>query len=398
MTDIIQSSTTNPAFLFENKAIIGIPSLAFNYGNNAFAYRDLIRQDQDGQSYLDVENIIGKLSRRNYLQTQLNIDLFRIHFKMKDWYLSISSSEKMNIKLGYSRDLVELAWYGNANKIGQTMDLAPELNMTYYRELSFGVGYKKESWQMGARFKYLTGIADLASSDESITLYTDEAHYAITVETDFLLNSAGVNNFLKDPLQAAFSFSNSGFAMDLGGTYQFNEKWSMAASIVNLGFIRWKDDVTNYSSRGSFTFQGIELESLFEEESFSFDELQDSLEANFGLKENQDPYTSHLVPRLYVSTAYSFRTTSQVSALFYGEIFDGFQPAMALHYQEQVNAYFSIGASYSIKNKTYANFGLSTVISYWKMQAFFVSDNFVSVFIPKRSKSVNFRAGINFRL
>jgi hypothetical protein len=213
-----------------------------------------------------------------------------------------------------------------------------------------------------------------------------------------LVNSAGVNNFLKDPLQAALNFSNSGFAIDLGGTYQFNDKWSMAASIINMGFIRWKDDVTNYSSNGSFTFEGIELESLFEDETFSFDELLDTLEENLGLKESHNAYNSPLVPRIYLSGSFSPRASSQINVLFYGEVFDGFQPAMAVHYQESFNKYFSLGISYSIKNKTYANFGMSTVVSFWKMQAFFVSDNFVGVFIPKKSKSVNFRAGINFRL
>ena len=41
----------------------------------------------------------------------------------------------------------------------------------------------------------------------------------------------------------AFFGGNNGFGLDLGGTYEINEKWTASASFLDVGTVFYKNDV-----------------------------------------------------------------------------------------------------------------------------------------------------------
>ena len=44
-----------------------------------------------------------------------------------------------------------------------------------------------------------------------------------------------------------------------GSFYDYSDKIMLSASIIDLGFIRWKSNINRFEAEGSFTFQGFDL-------------------------------------------------------------------------------------------------------------------------------------------
>lgn len=398
MQEVAQASVTNPAFFPEKKLVIGLPSFASNYGNNAFAYNDLIRKTAGDTTILDVDNVIDKLENRNILQNQTSIELLRVHFRLvENLYAAVLLNEFFTTKFKYSRDLIDLLWNGNAGSIGRNTAINPDLRTAYYRELGLGLGYRWGKFRIGIQGKFLAGLADITTTRENTTVFTDPDTYAITIRTDYQINTAGIDNFKADPLNAALSLKNKGVALDAGLAYRVH-KWEVAASIINLGFIQWQDDVRNYSNQESLLYDGIGLNSYFDDGDFNFDNLLDSLKNTFRPKETYENYRSHLVPETYFSISYHPSPFLSLGTLWYTDWLEDPQHAFTACANIAMNQVLKVGLSYSVKNQTYNNVGLALMMEAGKVQAFLVSDNFVNTFIPKSVKNVNFRWGINFQI
>ena len=69
-------------------------------------------------------------------------------------------------------------------------------------------------------------------------------------------------------LNRAFLSGNLGLGIDLGTTYEINEKWIASASFIDLGAIFHTKDVESYTIIGEYTLDGIEL--LFPPNTWSF--------------------------------------------------------------------------------------------------------------------------------
>ena len=398
MREVAQATVTNPALFPEKKMVISLPSFASNYGNNAFTYRDLIKKTTGDSTILDIDNVIDKLEGRNILQNQTSIELLRVHFRLhKNLYASVVMNEFFNTQFSYSRDLVEFLWNGNAGSTGRRIALNPDLHAVYYREMGLGLGYRWGNLRIGVNGKFLSGLANITTANENTTIFTDPETYAITIATDYQVNTAGIENFRADALSAALNLKNKGVALDVGLAYQVR-KWEVSASFINYGFIRWQDDVINYANQGNFQYDGIGLSNYFDAGDFSFDQLLDSLKNTFRPKETHAGYKSNLVPKTYFSAVYHHNPFLSFGALMYTDWLREPQHALTSYASFAINQIWNIGFSYSIKNQTYNNVGLSLRVGKGNVQAFLVSDNFINTLMPKSAKNVNFRWGINFQI
>lgn len=394
MDQVIQSNVTNPALFTEDTLVIALPGMAYNYGNNAFTFKNLIKK-QSGRNVLDIENVLPKLHKRNVLQNQLNIDLLRIQLRVKKLFFTFLISEKMSIKFNYSKDLIDLLWNGNASRVGETISVGPSIHARYYRELGLGIGTNVNRWILGARIKLLVGLADLDTKNDEVFVYTNPEAYQTMVTTNFVFNTSGEDKFLDKPFSGAMNFNNRGIAADLGVTFEPNTAWKFSASINNFGFIKWKDDISNYRSNASFSYDGLHINNFFEMDTFKTKHLIDTLKSTFLPKVSSYSYRSYQIPRMYLSGRYTINQRYSAGLLLYTEIYRNEEPALNAYLQRRFGRLFSIGVSYSIKNRLYNNWGLSATYTKKKFQAFFVTDNFFNVFNIKDSKNINFRAGIN---
>ena len=54
-----------------------------------------------------------------------------------------------------------------------------------------------------------------------------------------------------------------GLGLDIGATYDLTDRIVVSAAITDLGFIRWKKDVTNLKANNQFEFSGLNMLDFF---------------------------------------------------------------------------------------------------------------------------------------
>ena len=177
---------------------------------------------------------------------------------------SANITEHVQGRQRYDGSIFQLAIAGN--EPGQTLQFGNfETDAIHYRE--FGLGFNRsflpdeneeDKLVVGTRVKYLFGLANVQTqyADVSLTTGTEEELYALTTRANVHVNTSGLGLLEEDQEAYIYNTQNTGFGIDLGGTYQLNDRISFAASVINLGAITWKEDARSYTSNGSFTFSG----------------------------------------------------------------------------------------------------------------------------------------------
>ncbi len=409
MKDVYQSNYTNPALRGRTRGNISLlSSVQVNVRNTGFTYDQLITQSirQEGdKKILSYEDMYANLNLKgkDYLHFETSIDALVVAFKVGKNRFSLNATEHIQGRFGYGNGLFQLLAEGNTPGETITMD-GYKLNGTHYRE--FGIGYNRDFLEnklvVGTRIKLIHGLSNVKTEklDARFTTGTEDELYEITAAADVMIRTSGTSLGNEDLLNAyLLNTKNAGFGIDLGATYQFDDKLSFAASIINLGMINWKTDVRSYSFKGTFVFSGIENDSLFLGSGFNFEpsELMDSLKNAFEVQEDSiSAYRSGLPGQTYLTTYYKVGQYTTASATLYADfIASGFHPAMSLGIQQQVGRWFNVTGTYSLLGRSFNNLGLGFSIKSGGFQLYAATDNVFSVVFPTAIKTANIRTGIN---
>ena len=406
MDAVPQRLYTNPAFMPANTFYIGLPILSsqyFNFSNSGFKYSDLIKHRGDSL-YIDYENMLGKLAENNYFSLAFQPDLLSFGFKIKKNYFSFNATEKVNFRFRYPKNFMEFIWKGNGALLGEEVNLNFGLNFSHYRE--YGIGFSREindKLTVGGKLKYLYGMENIWTERFDVSVTTDPSYFAITGKSDIKINTSRLDSNSTNNINFvdyAFKRKNRGAGIDLGGVYKYNDKFTFSASVIDLGFIKWKN-ATNYQSNdpnGSFIYQGMDFNELFSNDSTKNpgEEIVDSLAKAFKIDTVHNNYTTHLSSQIYLGTSYSFTEKINAGIVLYGQIFDkSFHPGVALSYNQKVGRWLSFSASYSIYNRSYNNVGLGLALKGGPVQFYIASDNLLGAVFPQNTKNLHVHFGIN---
>ena len=404
LRDTWQSSKTNPAFITDNKFHYGMPSLYYNVAHTGPSYNEVVVKSTDGENVLDIDAVLKTLADDNQLFSNFEVETTSVSFGIKNIRFSFNHAFKFNSFMDYPKDLVDLAWNGNSQFIGETVEFGPDTQAFAYNEFGFGAAMKFSNISAGARVKILTGVGDVSTDRTSASLYTDPDIYQLTFDTDYRINTSsflaydGNGDFSLD--FGDFTFDdivspNLGFAIDLGATIQLN-KLELSASVIDLGSIKWSQNTKNYTSQGNYTYEGLNISDIIKDDDVSFEQTLDTLAEIFDFTESSKSYSTMLPSKIYLSGTYDINDLFKVGGLFYSEVYRGRMfPAFAASASVKLGKTFSFGAVYAIRNKTYNNIGLNTIIKLGPVQIFAVTDNIVAAFRPYDSRNANARIGLN---
>src|SRR4051812_15377540 len=310
MNVIPQRTYSNPAFIPKaSKMYVGLPLLSseqLSIRNSGFKYSDVIKHGDDDSLHLDFDNMISKLSTNNYLSINYNPDILSFGIVANKNFFSFNITEKIDIRFRYPKAFMEFLWKGNGAYLDKEMQFNFGLDFSHYRE--YALGYAREindKLSVGAKVKYLYGMESFNIKRSDISLYTSSEDYAITAKANIEINSCGIISDSTSPdfsvSQYAFKRKNSGMGIDLGAAYKVTEKWTLSASMLDLGFINWKDNPTNYVSHdqnAKFTYNGFELNQLINSDSSSTKDigkaLGDSLSKIFKIDTLHKSYKTNL--------------------------------------------------------------------------------------------------------
>lgn len=409
MPELWQASKTNPAFLANQGSLtIALPGIHNTLFFTGPTYGEVV-VEQNGETVLNVDNLIAALEDRNLLRENLEIETLGAYFRMGSVVLGLQHSVKFNAFLNYPKTLPELIWNGNAQYIGETIDLNHNLEINSYNEFALSGALSFNQLNLGARVKLLTGIGDVSTERNDASLFTDDEFYQLTFSADYLLNTSSILDYQSyNDFNAEFNFgrlegnqlftSNFGYGLDLGAQLQL-ERLSLAASVLDIGQINWTENVTNYSAVGDFTYDGLDIAAALTGDSVSLDQALDTIAQIFDFRADSTSYTTTLPTKVYLSGSFDLTDKWTIGALVFSEFYRGeLFNTFALSARGEVLNWLSVGVTYAVVQNTYANIGLNTAFKLGPMQLFAATDNVIAAFDPENSRYFNFRAGLNVAL
>lgn len=433
MHAIPQAIHTNPALFYKCRTYIELPvisSIRYSYGNSGFGYHDALHYGTGAQSdsiIIDIDNLDKKMKKRNYIRNDYSVNLLGAGFRIKDYYFHFNISNHGETRVGLPGDLISLkdGNWDSSEEVPRDIDLGGlGVHASDYIQFAAGVSKKiEEGFSIGITAKYLMGSASLITRRSELDIRTEadpivldvSSRYRIyssfpvniTYSTLGIVETVNFDNSLDDPVGDFIFNKNRGFALDAGVLYDYSEEITLSASIIDLGFIRWKSNINRFESEGSFTFRGFDLlqYSTGTDETELFQALLDSIQDSWQFTNSNDPFFSFLTTKIYLGGLYKLNEKIAFGALLRTEIFDR-RPHFALTLSANFNPvkFFSGTVSYSIMNNKLYQLGLGFSVGGPGAQLFFVSDHIPVRFVrevntglifPYNARIVNFRIGVN---
>lgn len=402
LSGLNQSNWANPSFFNNDRLVISLPSFFYNLSHTGATVNQLIHINNAGEKVFDLGRVLPEFDDTNVVKANINLSTFGIAYQVEKWQLSFRHEVWHSAYSKYSKDLLELAWNGNAQYLDETVEFAPDASLTSYHSLGFGAAYQlADKFTLGARVKWLNGIANLSTPSSDASVLTDANVYELTFETDFQINSSSLLD-IDGLTDVAFRmkylsiFNNPGLAIDLGASWQINDNLQVGASVLDIGQIKWKTKVRNYTTTGTHVYEGLNLSHIIRSDSISFAGTLDTLAEILGFDETNFNYTTQLPHRYLLSGSYRANEDWLFGILLYGENFrNEFTPGLALSARARINEQLLLGGHYTIRNQTYFNFGFSAIYLWRFVQFYLVTDNILTGFLPYSSQQANGRIGAN---
>jgi len=434
-----QANQANPAFRPSSKVFIGLPVISnINIGinNNLTSLSNLfqtlpgtdsimtpLHPDYDRTAFLD------KMGKRGYFSTDLTIQLLGVGFTVNnDWYIDLGLSQKAFASVYVPKDLFTFLLEGNESFIGSSIDLSG-FGMEAYQYLEMSAGISKNimpNLRVGGRFKLLFGGIGASLDNRRLEIDVNE-DFSHTLHTDMTLNLNGpmevltdADNLIEDivfnedinPFEIILNGKNTGVAFDLGATYDLMQNLTFSASIIDLGFLRWKSNTFNLEANNRFSFDGFDVSGVINGDK-SFDEMLeqflDSLKSSFDLTDGESYFNTGVTTKMYLGAFYKPVKFFGVGLLSRSAINNKHvSQSLSLSANLYAGDALSTSLTYTMTNRSYNNLGFGFAVKFGGPQFYFVADQIPVNWIrfensegrfagiaPDRIDFFNFRFGLN---
>ncbi len=421
MDGIPQSSYSNVAMNPQPRLYIGMPGISSHYNGFAhtgFALQDFLRKDDMDNFYWDEDNLIGTLKNRNFFTMDLQHELLAFGFLTGRDYFSFNATEKVGGRFGYSKDFMTLLIKGNNHFIEEAREAdfsGIGMDFIHYRE--FAAGYSRQwtdNFSAGLRAKVLFGMSNVWFERNNFSLHTHPDSYALLLNADMVVNvsspspfspldsitDGGDFDFDFDEMDYITNTQNMGFGLDLGMVYRPNDRFTLALSALDLGYIDWSQGVENFTMKGEFEFDGVDLNDFFgndDDNGNGFEELLDSLKNVFDIEEPAKNYRSFLGPKIFLSGGYDLSPRHKMGLLARADFYQGeMYPSFTASYNfKPVNA-IGFSLAYSVIHWNYNNLGAGFNLNLGPLQIYAVADNIFGAMRPHTIQTANLHFGVNW--
>ncbi len=396
-----------PGTLPEEGLVVQLPSIDIGLYNSGFSYNDLVGSTTNGVTELDIDGTLNKMADENTLMIQGAIQTLGVGWKMKNLWVEVGHNVRYENFLDYPKDLFGVFFQGNAPYIGKTANLGLKVNSMLYNEFYAGVTGKIGPVSVGGRVKWLNGALAARTERSQLDLYTSDDVYQLTIKSDYLFHSSPELDLLKgdnsdltlDMNNVNFSqlvTRNSGIAFDFGTDVDLGERLTLSGAIMDIGQIKWKDDVISYSSNKSIQYDGFEFSSLFTDDSLSLAGALDTLETLLEFEKTENgSFTTSLPWSFQIGGRYRLTDQIGVSAVVFGQkLATQTYSGISLGGQFKPLSFLEAGVSYTIYEKTYTNVGLNILFKLGPVRLYAASDNVISLFSANDNRFANGRAGV----
>ncbi len=433
MHSVPQAIHTNPALFYRCRTYIELPLLSgtgFSWSGSGFGYHDAIHYGTGNRAdslIIDLDKLEKKLKNRNYIRLDLEVNLLGAGFRIGDYYLHFNISNFTKARIGIPGDLISMRDGNWDLSSGEPRDLdLSRLGADATNYFQFAAGASTaivEGLYAGVSLKYLRGAANLSSRRTDLTVFTEGDPIALQAESDYRIRASFPvdvsidNQGLVDGLDFAGSFSsilsdfifngNHGAAFDAGVIYEYSDELTLSASIIDLGFIRWKSAVNRFDANAAIRFTGFDLRQYVDTQGSTdfFGAVVDSVLESFQFQASTEPYFTFLTTKIYAGGFYRVLPGLNVSAVTRTELFDR-RPHFALTLAGNYSPlpFLQGTLSYTLSNYKFDQLGFGVAIGGNGAQFYFVTDHIpvryvrdtgTGILWPYNARLVNIRFGIN---
>lgn len=426
LSNLPQRYRLNPAYQPEYNAFVGLPALSgigINYLNGSFAAEDFLVK-RDDSVYMNVDKLYKQLRKHNFMMLNEELSVLSVGFRVKSWYATLDITQKADILFRFNKDIFTFLKYGNSDY--PNMDFGKlGLNANAYLEAALGLSKKvNDKLTVGLRLKYLVGVANLHMTDSELGIKTRDdgtilmhsrQNIKLTAPVHILNDETGQPFAMDEPMNwddidfntdgigvsDILNTKNLGFAIDLGGEYQFSDRINFFASITDLGFIRWKNEEYTYNLQqdSEFEWKGADISGAISGNDNSmndaFEDMVDSLKNDFRVHNVEAKYTTMLNTKIFLGTTYELNKMFNVGGVLRASFIDGmFFPALTASANARFIRNVSASVAYTMTRRSGANLGIGLTAKLGPLQLYLQTDNILAVNYTK-TKAVNARFGIN---
>jgi hypothetical protein len=421
-----QTLLLNPGAEVYNKYHIGFPlfsQISFQGGFTGFSTYDIFANN--GVPINDkIRNAINKYGNAEFIETNQQLEVINVGYRLKNnSYLSFGFYEEFNALVKIPRDLVDLFYEGNSviNRHYSIKKMAARAEL--FGVLHLGLSKKiNKKWQVGGRFKIYSSVFNANSKQNTGEIYLENGTNNIYKQhidnVNILVQTSGVffdntDVITQSYIQKKLLFGgNLGVGIDAGFTYHPEKHWTVTGSILDFGFINYKQNVEAYSVKGSYAIEGIQVNFNPANPENYWQNLKDDFDNQVALDTIYTKYTSLRPVKLNGSIAYAFGRPYYDDCHFSKKI-DTYTDKMGLQlfstvgavhsylaatlfYEKRINKYLQTKITYTADPFSFTNIGLGISSHFGAFNMYFAADNLISLANVYNAKSFNVQLGINF--
>ena len=408
LSDSWQATFSNPALYGQAKGrfTVGLPGISNDLYAENLTYNELLL-NENGRRVLDLNRLPGLLGERNELRDDFSVETIGVGMRGDRFSLGLYHRLRAAGQADYPKTLAQLVIEGNAQFIGQTVEFAPLVFGTSYHEIGLGTSVAiTENIHLGARIKYLSGIADVRTgASGSLRLTTGEENFSLTLDQDLTPNTAGTVDYNGlDDVGINYDFNrietddifseNNGVAFDFGLFASFGKVRLQAAANDIGGKINWTNDVTSFRLEGTDEFSGLDILAQVLEDSLSFTAALDSLQLTFEPTEDNAPYDGKLASTYLAGGEYDLtdRLTAGLLLVHYRRPLSS-ETAFAVSARYRIIEQLTVGLNYNARKNAPANFGAHVYAHLGPVNLIASTDNLLTVFRQRDSSRAGVRVG-----
>ena len=415
MHTLPQRVQVNPAQVSDSRFFISMPGLAsihLLYGNTGFKIKELVSVDESNRLNIHPITFYNSLNKNNRINVETDWDLINFGFKVRKSNFTVCLGEKVKSQVSFPKDFFGLLIIGNAGEnLGQDLNFNFGADIMAYNDLnaSYSRSFLKDKLRLGVKGAYLNGILNVNTERSDLIFNTNQDDFHYTIRSDIKINTSSILDTIKKGFDAGpfdyniFKGRNRGIAVSLGATYQLRPKIVLSASLVDLGYINWNDNVQNYQTQDptqKTEYYGLKLNDIFGENpnpDSSFNALLDTLKDKLKLVTTHESFKTNLPATLYLGGNFWITKRHNVGVVLYGSYFrKKFNPALTLSYNGKLTKIIGVSVSYSMINKSFVNGGVGFTLNGGPFQYYAVADNILGIIKYRNADIVDFRMGINF--
>jgi hypothetical protein len=416
MHTLPEANFINPAVQGRCGDFVGLPlisSFHMNIANSGFTAGDMVKVVTDGTLGRRTDFNTQPMSRLSFFNSEFHSTLLAVGLQRKELYYTFTITEKNHASLLYTPDMVAFILRGDPQFEGEQIQLhGLHVSMNHYREYAFGISKEySDNLLLGIKVKLLFGKLNFTTANTNFSMFVDDNSDNIVMgikggyksSMPYSLREVNpgqyrfYNRYDAPLINYLMNGRNPGLAVDLGFIYKYSKQLTFSGSLLDLGMIFYRSNLTQYRLSGSMDYSGPFGDGMVTD-AYLWD-VFDDMNQNMTSSINADAYLFALDPRLYLGASYAYNRWLFFNLLMYNRYFPRkLQTGFTLSTLARFGEKFEASVSWSYINHSLKNLGLGMGYTFKPFQLYVVSDNIFGFIFPLGTNNANIRLGMNLFL